>query len=346
MWLYYPYLFIGSLYWCSTKKKLKGFHSEEVFSFTDLSNTLDDFNNEGDDSLKRYSGETWIIRNYGVQYLLPSFKKLIQSRIEEAVLEAVKQNVRVVVLGSFNKAEFINHGGNDIVEKLQDKLNGTYISHGDTLSAAVIFNHIKQLRQENYWKNSIFIIGSTSKIGRAVCLSLANEGFQVVMFTQCKKRFDEIAGEAGHNSKNLVFANNLSLGKSCDLWLTGKMLPSGKKLLNAIPFGATIANFSVPDPLTPKLLKSRKDLLHLDSGILGYDFKAMSPKFTWLLPGGIIYACLAGGIVHSIFRYEKHEVGPIIIDEMDRYWNDALQLGFFIPPPSSFYNPVKGIDIL
>jgi len=67
----------------------------------------------------------------------------------------------------------------------------------------------------------------------------------------------------------------------------------------------------------------------------------MSPKFTWLLPSGIIYACLAGGIVHSVLGYEKHEVGPVVIDEMDKYWNAALQLGFSIPAPSSFYNPIK-----
>jgi len=336
MWLYYPYLLLASIYWNLTQKN--GFHTEEDFTFSNLAIKTPESSNG---PLKNYyDGGTWIIRNYGVQYLLPSFKKLIQTRIEEAVLDAVKQNIRVVILGNFNKAEWMNHGGTDIVEKHKDKLKGTYISHGDTLSASVVYNYTMQLKQQNYWNKSVFVTGATSKIGRAVCLSLANQGIRVVMLTQCKERFDEIAAEAGENSKNLVFASNLSQGKTCDLWLTGKMIPSGSELLNAIPADSTVVNFAVPDPLTLRLLKSRPDILHLDSGLLAYDTKAMSPKFTWLLPSGIIYACLGGGIVHSVLGYEKHEVGPVIISEMDKYWKAALQLGFSIPAPSSFHSPI------
>jgi len=335
MWLYYPYLALASIYWNLEKI---GHHVEEDFTFSNLSKKTPEGSNG---TLKNYyDGATWIIRNYGVQYLLPSFKKLIQTRIEQAVLDAVDQNIRVVILGNFNKAEWMNHGGSDIVEKYKDRLKGTYISHGDTLSAAVIYKFTMRLKQQNYWVKSVFVTGATSKIGRGVCLSLANEGIRVVMLTQCKERFDEIAAEAGENSKFLVYASDLSEGKSCDLWLTGKMIPYGTELLNAIPADATVVNFAVPDPLTPKLLQSRPDLLHLDSGLLAYDLKAMSPKFTWLLPSGVIYACLGGGIVHSVLGYEKHEVGPVIISEMDKYWNAALELGFSIPAPSSFYTPI------
>jgi len=37
---------------------------------------------------------------------------------------------------------------------------------------------------------------------------------------------------------------------------------------------------------------------------------------------------------------KKHEVGPVIISEMDKYWKAALQLGFSIPAPSSFHSPI------
>jgi hypothetical protein len=245
-----------------------------------------------------------------------------------------------VGLGNFNKAEWINHGGSDLVEKLKDKLQGTYISHGDTLSAAVVYQYAMALRQKGYWSRSVFVTGSTSKIGRAVVLSLANQHIRVVMFTQVKARFDEIAADAGVNSSYLVFANDLSEGKSCDLWLTGKMIPYGKELANALPRGVTVINFSVPDPLTQKLLRSRPDVLHLDTGLLAYNPKVMSPRFTWLLPNGLIYACLAGGIVHSALGIEAHEVGPVVVADMEKYWNAALALGFTIPAPTSFYSPI------
>jgi len=160
------------------------------------------------------------------------------------------------------------------------------------------------------------------------------------MFTQVKARFDEIAAEAGSNASYLTFANDLSECKSCDLWLTGKMIPSGKELLDGIPHGATVVNFSVPDPLTNKLLRSRPDLLHLDTGLLAYNPKVMDPRFTWLLPSGLIYACLAGGIVHAALGIRAHEVGCVVVADMEKYWNAALAFGFSIPPPTSFYLPI------
>jgi predicted amino acid dehydrogenase len=269
-------------------------------------------------------------------------KNLINERIENAILEAKSQKVKVVVLGNFNKAEWMNHGGSDIIKKLGDKLNGIYISHGDTLSAAVITQYALNLRQLGYWNKAVFVTGSTSKIGRAVCLSLAKHGIPVKMFTQCKPRFDEIASELTDPVARacLQFVSTLKEGNGCDLWLTGKMIPSGKELLVAIPDDATIVNFSVPDPLTPELIYLRPDLLHLDSGLLFYDKRFMSPEFTWLLPDGHLYACLAGGIVHSVLGLERHEVGAVEVDDMQLYWDAALKMGFRIPDPSSFHSPI------
>jgi sterol desaturase/sphingolipid hydroxylase (fatty acid hydroxylase superfamily) len=335
MYIFHPYLWLVGFYITFLDKI--GYHYEEEFPVTAIQ---DNSQNEFTPKKENFNGATWTIRNFGFQYLLPTFKKSIQDRIERAILDAASKNVKVVGLGNFNKAEWMNHGGSDIVEKYQDKLNGTYISHGDTLSAAVVYQYAMRLKEQGYWSNSVFVTGSTSKIGRAVVLSLANQHIRVVMYTQVKARFDEIAAEAGQNSSYLVFSSELSDGKSCDLWMTGKMIPRGKELLNSIPYGATVINFSVPDPLSPKLMKSRPDLLHLDTGLLAYNPKVMTPKFTWLLPKGVIYACLGGSIVHAILGIEAHEVGPVVVADMDKYWNAALALGFGIPPPSSFYSNI------
>jgi len=338
MYLLYPYLWVVAFYvtfLCRT-----GYQYEDEYP---LNVQYDEKSTPAEFAPKKENlkGATWTIRNFGVQYLLPRFKKTIQDRIERAILDATSKNVRVVGLGNFNKAEWINHGGSDIVEKYQDKLNGTYISHGDTLSAAVVYQYSMRLKEQGYWSNSVFVTGSTSKIGRAVVLSLARQHIRVVMYTQVRARFDEIAAEAGENSGYLVFSNNLNDGKSCELWLTGKMIPFGRELLNAIPYGATVVNFSVPDPLNPKLMRSRPDVLHLDTGLLAFNAKLMKPNFSFLLPNGMIYACLAGSIVHSILGIEAHEVGAVVVEDMDKYWNGALAFGFSIPSPTSFYSPIK-----
>jgi len=287
-------------------------------------------------------GSTWVIKNLAYQYLWPSSKKTLSKRIEDAILDAQRQGIKVVGLGNFNKAEWLNHGGTDIVKNIGNNLQGLYIAHGDTLSAEVVVQYSMHLRKTGYWSSSVFITGSTSKIGRAVCLRLAREGIRVVMFSQCKERFDEIAVELEEEGAraNLVYSSNLYDGKSCDLWLTGKMIPYGRTLLNAIPQNATVVNFSVPDPLTPALLASRTDILHLDSGLLQYPSKSMTPKFTWLLPTGHIYACLAGCIVHAILGIPHHEVGPVVVQDMEKYWKGAMSLGFKLPSPTSFHNSI------
>jgi sterol desaturase/sphingolipid hydroxylase (fatty acid hydroxylase superfamily)/predicted amino acid dehydrogenase len=336
MYLLYPFLFLISTYLSYFKK---GYHNEEEFEFK-ISRPSEG-NEENYSGKSSVTGSTWVIRNLGAHYLFKTYKKTITSRIESAVIEAQKLGVKVVGLGNFNKAEWINHGGLDIVSKLKDRLNGTYIAHGDTLSAASVYQYSLWLREQNYWRKSIFITGATSKIGRAICLKFAQSDIPIYMYSQCRARFEEIANEAPIEKRHLfIYCDDLSQGKDCDLWLTGKMIPQGKVLLDAIPRNATIVNFSVPDPLTPLLLSTRPDLLHLDSGLLAYDSKVMKPGFTWLLPSGTIYACLAGCIVHSLLGIEAHEVGPVVVEDMDKYWNSAMGFGFSIPPHSSFYSPV------
>jgi predicted amino acid dehydrogenase len=341
MYLFYPYIILYTIY-VNILERI-GFHIEENFDLIDKS-TSKSQHQQRQDTERTLHGSTWVIHNMAAMYLVPSMKSLINERIEEAILTASKQGVKVVVLGNFNKAEWMNHGGSDIVKKLEGKLGETktVISHGDTLSAAVILQYVLMLKQEGHWNKSVMVTGSTSKIGRALCLSLANLSIPVKMFSQSKTRFDEIASELPENSvarSCLQFTSNLKEGSECDLWLTGKMIPSGNELLTAIPDNATIVNFSVPDPLTPELLALRPDLLHLDSGLLGYDEQVMKPEFTWLLPKGTIYACLAGGIVHSALGWEKHEVGAVHVDEMQKYWDEALKVGFKLPPHSSFHEP-------
>jgi len=335
MYLTYPYILLFGVYW--NLLNTIGWYEEEKFT---LLPTVDS------DAFKRkstFTGTTNVLMHFAAQYLMPSFYPMINKRIENCVLDAQERKVKVVILGNFDKAEWLNHGGSDIVDKLGDRLKGTYISHGDTLSASSIYHHVLWLREKGYWSKGVYVTGATSKIGRGVVLSLIRHGIPVKMLTQCKARYDEIAAEAADPLQRacLRYSASLKDGSDCDLWLTGKMIPYGRELLDAIPDNAVILNYSVPDPLSPNLLASRPDLLHLDSGLLAYDKKVMSPRFTWLLPDGMIYACLAGGIIHSMLGIQAHEVGPVEIDQMDVYWNAAMKLGFRIPEPCSFYNPIS-----
>lgn len=332
MWPLYPYALIA-VFVCSYFKGQHGYHVEEEFEKT--TQKLDEFGNP-----TKLKGITFTMQTTAYDYFMPWKYLQLNARIGSIILEAQRRNVRVVGLAALNKAEWLNHGGVDIVNMLGDKLKTTCITHGDTLTAACVLQYALDLKRRNFWKNEVFMIGATSKIGRAIALALAKRQILVRMFTQSQERFEYIRDEAGENSHYLVRAASLEEGAESDFWITGKYKPDGYELMNAIPQGSTVLNFAVPDPLTEDVCKSRPDVLHLDGGYLAYDPKNSTMEFSHLLPKGTMYACMAGCVTHSAMGYTDHEIGPVRMDRLDPLWEKAVECGFFIPPPTSFSVPL------
>ncbi len=46
------------------------------------------------------------------------------------------------------------------------------------------------------------------------------------------------------------------------------------------------------------------------------------------LPRGVVHACHAGGMVHTLEGWTHHELGPIPIDRINVVWKAALKHGF------------------
>lgn len=290
---------------------------------------------------RKLRGITLIVRNAAIDYFMPFKYRQINHRISSALLELQRRNTRYAGLAALNKAEWLNHGGVDILKLCGDKLHSTYVTHGDTMTAAVVLNLVLNLRERNFWKHTAHVIGSTSKIGRAICLALAKRKIHTKMFTTSQERFEYIRNEAGENGCYLERIERLEQAADCDMWITGKFKPDGFELLNKIPRNAVVLNFAVPDPLTEAQVKTRPDILHLDSGFLSYDKDLVNMEFTSLLPRGIIYACMGGCVVHAAMGYQEHEIGPVNMDRLDLYWEKALEIGFRLPPPISFTKPVQ-----
>lgn len=275
-------------------------------------------------------------------YFLPFKYQQINRRIRFAMTNCQRRGSRVLGLAALNKAEWLNHGGVDLLRELGDELHTSKVSHGDTMTAALTLEWVNDLRRRNLWNRKIFMIGSTSKIGRACCLMLAKQGVTVVMFTQSRERFEEIQNEAIGCKENLVFCSDLKGGQDCDLWITGKFKPQGMELLNAIPQNTTVVNFAVPDPLffARKELRKRKDIVHMDAGTLAFDPSRCTVSFPWLLNPGRIYACMAGCIVHAAAGFPDHEIGAVNIDILQKYWSLAEGCGLRLPEPTSLNEPI------
>lgn len=308
IWLWPLYTLMGVLYLFGKKE----FDVVDDYRFKDL------------------SCRTVLIRNFAWHFAFGMFQERIKRRIFNAVLALQEAGVKVIGLGALTKAEWLTGGGELIVKHLGEKLS-VPIVHGDTLTAAVIIKQALRLIEINN-VSKVFITGATSKIGRAVVLALAQDGVQVKMFTNSQKRFKEIWNEAGECGGNITWATTLDDGRDCDLWITGKAIPKGRELLKYIPQKGYVLNFSVPNPITEKQKKYRKDLYFCEGGLLAYNPEDTDKRFNMRLPDGITYACHAGTLVHASEGWTHHEVGPVDMKMLEPCWLSAQNLGFFLPP--------------
>lgn len=290
-------------------------------------------------------GETWLIRNFAWHFLKASWRKRIRRRILDAVLDAQREGATVIGFGALTKAEWLTAGGKYVVDKLGDSLKIPVV-HGDTLTAAVVIKQAEALIERFDLKGTqVFVTGATSKIGRAVVLSLAEKGFTVLMFSESKVRVEEIRAEAGDAAHRIHHATRYSDGKDAKVWITGKAENgAGKKILNALPSGAVVLNFSVPDPLTPSLLQRRPDIRHFDGGLMCYNADHITIRFTMRLKPGVTYACHAGTMVHGLEGWKHHEVGPVDMTEIWHVWHCAVRHGFSLPAWTNHFVPAAVPD--
>lgn len=294
----------------------------QIFSWKGFE-TVDEFQFAG------MKSQTILLRNYAWHFLFGRVRKAIKLRILKAILSAQKEN-QVIGLGALTKAEWLTKGGQWIVDKLGDKLQAALV-HGDTLTAAACLKQVDALIKRYNLSTAVFITGATSKIGRAVVLTLARNRIYVKMYTKSEKRFLSIKEEAGESGRYIVMAISLKEGKDCQLWLTGKSKPAGRSLLKAIPKGAVVVNFSVPNPLGEHNERPRKDLLVIDGGLLAYNPSVTDLHFTMRLRPGLTYACHAATAVHAYKGWVHHEVDKVNLKMLRPVWEAALEIGFFLP---------------
>jgi len=274
--------------------------------------------------------QTILLRNYAWHFMFPGLRKKIRQRILEAVLFAQKEN-DVIGLGALIKAEWLTKGGRWIVDSLGDKLKAKLV-HGDTLTAAACIQQTGALIKKHNITSPVFLIGATSKIGRAVAIMLARNKIHVKMYTKSIKRAVVIIKEAGKFSGYLKVSTSLKDGKDCNLWLIGKSKPSKRILLRNIPKDTIIESFSVPNPFGEWNEQPRKDLLIIEAGLLAYDTNRTNIHFMMRLKAKIIYACYAGTVVHYYKKWKHHEVDEVDLKMLKPVWGAAKEIGFSLPP--------------
>ncbi|XP_068648480.1 very-long-chain aldehyde decarbonylase GL1-1-like [Aristolochia californica] len=258
--------------------------------------------------------QTWIVPRFGFQYFLPFATDGINNQIEQAILRADRLGVKVLSLAALNKNESLNGGGTLFVKKHPDLR--VRVVHGNTLTAAVILNEIPKDCKE------VFLTGATSKLGRAIALYLCCKRVRVMMLTVSAERFQAILKEAPQEFQQyLVHVTKYQAAQHCKTWIVGKWITPREQ--RWAPPGTFFHQFVVP-PIFP----FRRDCRYgkLAAMRMPEDVEGLG-ACEYTLERGVVHACHAGGLVHSLEGWEHHEVGAIDVDKIDIVWNAALKHG-------------------
>ncbi|GAB4838179.1 Very-long-chain aldehyde decarbonylase cer3, variant 3 [Ancistrocladus abbreviatus] len=258
---------------------------------------------------------TWTVPRYGFQYFLPFATKGINKQIEQAILKADRLGVKVLSLAALNKNEVLNGGGVVFVNKHPNLR--VRVVHGNTLTAAVILNDIPKHVKE------VFLTGATSKLGRAIALYLCRRKVRVLMLTLSTERFQKIQKEAPVDcQKYLVQITKYQAAQNCKTWIAGKWITPREQ--SWAPAGTHFHQFVVPP-----IWHFRKDCTYGDLAAMKLpdDVQGLG-SCEYTMDRGVVHACHAGGLVHTLEGWTHHEVGAIDVDRIDVVWQAALKHGF------------------
>ena len=260
---------------------------------------------------------TWCLPVTAHFYLMPSQYGAIRKMIVRAAKDADDLGVKYLGLAALNKAEWLNHGGKDLLPALADR--GIKIVHGNTLTAAAVWQTLLQHTRPD---DEIFLTGPTAKIGRALCLLLAKRGNTVKMMTVSEERYQMVRRDARVHGHRLLRCSSYTEGASAGVWVIGKLV-NPTLIQKHAPPNALLIDYAVPH-LQPHECEGYR---YVNGAALRY-----SPRDTDLTfchdVGETMPACLAAAIIHAREEMPDHECGEIDIAEVEPWWERATRHGF------------------
>ncbi|CAK9178982.1 unnamed protein product [Ilex paraguariensis] len=257
---------------------------------------------------KWYLWVLWPVTLWSMMYFMHWQKELINSLIEEAILEAEERGSKVLSLGLFNQGEELNRNG-EVYLRRHPQLKVKVVD-GSSLAVAVVLNSIPK------GTTQVVLRGNLSKVAYSIALALSQRGLQVATlrvdeYKRLKAKLDTDAGS------NIV----LSKSYAPKIWLVGGELTEEEQMKASK--GTLFIPFS---QFPPKMI--RKDCFYYNTPAM------LTPKYlenvdsceNWL-PRRVMSAWRIAGILHALEGWNVHECGDMMFS-IEKVWKASLQHGF------------------
>lgn len=257
--------------------------------------------------------QTWAVPKFSIQYLMKWQKESINALIEEAILKADENGVKVISLGLLNQEEELNENGELYIRRYPNlKIK---MVDGSSLVVAIVLNFIPKGTTQVVFTGSL-----SSKVAYSIALSLCQTGTQV--FTLHENEYKKLKARID-NSEEAAAGSNLFMSK-CNfqkIWIVGEGFGEEDQMKAAK--GTTFIPFTSYPPK-----KLRKDCFY-------YSTPAMvTPKYlenvdsceNWL-PRRVMSAPRIAGILHALENWNLNECGNRMFD-VEKIWEASLHHGF------------------
>ncbi|KAG2672043.1 hypothetical protein I3843_13G019700 [Carya illinoinensis] len=266
-------------------------------------------------TFKNLKLHSWVVPRYHKQYKSQRQRevaRLLNSLIEEAILDAELRGVKVLSLGLQNQGEELNANGELYVQKFpQLKIK---LVDGSSLAVAVVLNSIPK------GTTQVMLRGNLTKVAYAIAEGLCENGIQVAVLYE--DEYDKLKQRltASELKSNLVLSTGFADQKVTwlvgDGWAEDEQLKASKGTL-FIPFSQ----------FPPK--KLRKDCFYHSTPamIAPTSFENMHSCENWL-PRRAMSAWRIAGILHALEGWNAHECGKMTMFNIQEVWEACLRHGF------------------
>lgn len=224
-------------------------------------------------------------------------------RVSQAIRKAEKKGIKNIGLGALTSS--VTNGG-ELVKK--DNLN---ITTGNSLTASVAIEHIKEILQNNNIKK-IGIVGGTGSIGTGI-ISVIVDMYpekEYIVFARTEKNLNTLLAETRKRHREVFIEGrikDLTDLINCDLVVVTTSASDAIIHSQHLKKNCIIYDVTQPQNIDKKTLAHRKDLVIYDGGLIyseNVDF-----NFSLGLPKKVIFSCLGETILLAAENFQGNFLG-------------------------------------